>query len=55
MSMAAKVAPQAWWGSCKLLCPHNAVDDYEGAEVLSLEAYGGDDESSWLLLEQVAE
>jgi hypothetical protein len=34
---------------------HYQVDDDEGAAVLSLEAYGGDDESSWLLLEPVAE
>ena len=34
---------------------HYEVDDDEGAAVLSLEAYGGDDESSWLLLEPVAE
>jgi hypothetical protein len=32
----------------------NGIYD-EGAAVLSLEAYGGDDESSWLLLEPVAE
>ena len=32
---------------------HYEVDDDEGAAVLSLEAYGGDDESSWLLLEPI--
>ena len=30
---------------------HYQVDDDEGAAVLSVEAYGGDDESSWILLE----
>ena len=34
---------------------HYQVDDDEGAAVLSAEAYGGDDESSWLLLEPVAD
>ena len=33
---------------------HYEVDDYEVATALSLNEYGGDDESSWLLLEPVA-
>ena len=34
---------------------HYQVNDDEGAAVLSAEAYGSDDESSWLLLEPVAD
>ena len=33
---------------------HYEVDDDEVATALSLNEYGGDDESSWLLLEPVA-